>query len=240
MRVGLEALGHDRGTAAADDPTPAAAPAPIPSAAPRGPTGWLVDAMQRSRCHGRRDQADRARGSGHAPLRRDGAHLLVRPQRQSGADGRRSRWPNRATSSWRPREGFGGAGMAGDLVAGMARNRGVAAIVTDGMVRDREGIAGRGPAGILPGRYAEQLRAQRPGHGGLADRGGRRAGGYRRPIARRRGRRGGGAAGGSTRSAGGLQRSPRPSARSRPRSGAGLTEVAGDDGPAGLRPRALD
>src|SRR3954469_25021417 len=37
-------------------------------------------------------------------------------------------------------EGFSGAGMAGDLVAGMARNRGVAAIVTDGMVRDREGI----------------------------------------------------------------------------------------------------
>jgi 4-hydroxy-4-methyl-2-oxoglutarate aldolase len=41
-------------------------------------------------------------------------------------------------------EGFGGAGMAGDLVAGMARNRGVAAIVTDGMVRDREGVTAVG------------------------------------------------------------------------------------------------
>ena len=41
-------------------------------------------------------------------------------------------------------EGFSGAGMAGDLVAGMARNRGCAAIVTDGMVRDRDGIVAVG------------------------------------------------------------------------------------------------
>jgi 4-hydroxy-4-methyl-2-oxoglutarate aldolase len=41
-------------------------------------------------------------------------------------------------------EGFAQAGMAGDLVAGMARNRGVAAIVTDGMVRDRAGLVGVG------------------------------------------------------------------------------------------------
>jgi 4-hydroxy-4-methyl-2-oxoglutarate aldolase len=41
-------------------------------------------------------------------------------------------------------EGFAGAGMAGDLVVGMARNRGAAAIVTDGMVRDRDGIAAVG------------------------------------------------------------------------------------------------
>jgi 4-hydroxy-4-methyl-2-oxoglutarate aldolase len=34
--------------------------------------------------------------------------------------------------------------MAGDLVAGMARNKGVAAIVTDGMVRDRAGIVAVG------------------------------------------------------------------------------------------------
>src|SRR5262245_26224854 len=37
-------------------------------------------------------------------------------------------------------ESFTGAAMAGDLTLGMARNRGVAAIVTDGMVRDRDGI----------------------------------------------------------------------------------------------------
>ena len=41
-------------------------------------------------------------------------------------------------------EGFAGAGMAGDLVAGMARNRGAVAIVTDGMVRDRDGIVAVG------------------------------------------------------------------------------------------------
>ena len=41
-------------------------------------------------------------------------------------------------------EGFAGSGMAGDLVAGMARNRGAAAIVTDGMVRDRDGIVAVG------------------------------------------------------------------------------------------------
>jgi 4-hydroxy-4-methyl-2-oxoglutarate aldolase len=41
-------------------------------------------------------------------------------------------------------EGFTGAGMCGDLTAGMARNMGAVAIVTDGMVRDREGIVGVG------------------------------------------------------------------------------------------------
>jgi 4-hydroxy-4-methyl-2-oxoglutarate aldolase len=41
-------------------------------------------------------------------------------------------------------EGFTGAGMAGDLAVGMARNRGAAAIVTDGMVRDRDGIVAVG------------------------------------------------------------------------------------------------
>jgi len=37
-------------------------------------------------------------------------------------------------------ESFTGAAMAGDLTLGMARNHGVTAIVTDGMVRDRDGI----------------------------------------------------------------------------------------------------
>jgi 4-hydroxy-4-methyl-2-oxoglutarate aldolase len=41
-------------------------------------------------------------------------------------------------------EGFTAAGMMGDLVAGMARNKGVVAVVTDGMMRDREGIVGVG------------------------------------------------------------------------------------------------
>jgi 4-hydroxy-4-methyl-2-oxoglutarate aldolase len=51
-------------------------------------------------------------------------------------------------------EGFTSSGMMGDLVAGMARNKGVVAVVTDGMMRDREGIVGVGmPAycrGITP------------------------------------------------------------------------------------------
>jgi 4-hydroxy-4-methyl-2-oxoglutarate aldolase len=37
-------------------------------------------------------------------------------------------------------DGFTGTGVVGDLVAGMARNRGVAALVVDGMVRDVAGI----------------------------------------------------------------------------------------------------
>ena len=41
-------------------------------------------------------------------------------------------------------EGFTGAGMAGDITLGMARNKGVAAVITDGMVRDRDGVVGLG------------------------------------------------------------------------------------------------
>lgn len=41
-------------------------------------------------------------------------------------------------------EGFTGSGMAGDLVIGMARNKGCAALVSDGMVRDLAGIIGVG------------------------------------------------------------------------------------------------
>jgi 4-hydroxy-4-methyl-2-oxoglutarate aldolase len=41
-------------------------------------------------------------------------------------------------------EGFGHSGMCGDLVAGMARNKGVVALVTDGMVRDRDGLVAAG------------------------------------------------------------------------------------------------
>ena len=37
-------------------------------------------------------------------------------------------------------EGFRGAAVIGDVVAGMARNRGIAAIVVNGMVRDASGL----------------------------------------------------------------------------------------------------
>jgi 4-hydroxy-4-methyl-2-oxoglutarate aldolase len=41
-------------------------------------------------------------------------------------------------------EGFPHSGMAGDLVTGMAKNKGVVALVTDGMVRDRDGLVAVG------------------------------------------------------------------------------------------------
>lgn len=41
-------------------------------------------------------------------------------------------------------EGYEGAGVTGDLLIGMARNRGVAAFVTDGVVRDLSGLLGVG------------------------------------------------------------------------------------------------
>jgi 4-hydroxy-4-methyl-2-oxoglutarate aldolase len=50
--------------------------------------------------------------------------------------------------------GYAGAAVTGDLMLGMARNRGVAGFVTDGMVRDIVGILGGGLpvycAGVTP------------------------------------------------------------------------------------------
>lgn len=51
-------------------------------------------------------------------------------------------------------DGFTGTAVTGDLVMGMARNRGIAGLVTDGMVRDVAGILGVGLpvycAGVMP------------------------------------------------------------------------------------------
>ena len=51
-------------------------------------------------------------------------------------------------------DGFPGTAVTGDLVMGMARNRGIAGLVTDGMVRDVAGILAAGVpvfcAGITP------------------------------------------------------------------------------------------
>jgi 4-hydroxy-4-methyl-2-oxoglutarate aldolase len=51
-------------------------------------------------------------------------------------------------------DGFTGTAVTGDLVMGMARNRGVSGLVTDGMVRDVAGILGVGLpvfcAGVTP------------------------------------------------------------------------------------------
>lgn len=64
-------------------------------------------------------------------------------------------------------DGFTGTAVTGDLVMGMARNRGLAGLVTDGMARDTAGIAAVGLpvfcAGITPNSAARNG----PGHVGL-------------------------------------------------------------------------
>jgi 4-hydroxy-4-methyl-2-oxoglutarate aldolase len=51
-------------------------------------------------------------------------------------------------------DGYTGTAVVGDIVAGMMKNKGVAAFVTDGLARDRAGIAAAGmplfAAGIMP------------------------------------------------------------------------------------------
>jgi len=65
-------------------------------------------------------------------------------------------------------EGFAGAAMAGDLTSGMARNRGVAALVTDGMVRDRDGIIAVGLPVFCRGVTPNSCVRSGPGTVGLA------------------------------------------------------------------------
>lgn len=51
-------------------------------------------------------------------------------------------------------DGYTGTAVVGDIVAGMMKNKGIAAFVTDGLARDRAGIAAAGmplfAAGIMP------------------------------------------------------------------------------------------
>lgn len=51
-------------------------------------------------------------------------------------------------------DGYTGTAVVGDIVAGMMRNKGIAAFVTDGLARDRAGIVATGlplfAAGIVP------------------------------------------------------------------------------------------
>lgn len=51
-------------------------------------------------------------------------------------------------------DGFSGAAVAGDLLLGMARNRGLAGLVTDGLIRDLAGVLALGlpvfAAGVTP------------------------------------------------------------------------------------------
>ena len=64
-------------------------------------------------------------------------------------------------------DAFAATAVTGDLVMGMARNRGIAGLVTDGMARDVAGILGVGLpvfcAGVTPNSPARNG----PGHAGL-------------------------------------------------------------------------
>lgn len=64
-------------------------------------------------------------------------------------------------------EGFAASGMCGDLVLGMARNKGVAALVTDGMVRDYDGIMGVGLPVFARGLTPNSCVRSGPGSVGL-------------------------------------------------------------------------
>jgi 4-hydroxy-4-methyl-2-oxoglutarate aldolase len=60
-------------------------------------------------------------------------------------------------------EGFEGLAICGDRVAGMARNRGVVAIVLDGMARDAAGIRGAGLPLFCRGITPNSCNASGPG-----------------------------------------------------------------------------
>jgi hypothetical protein len=96
-------------------------------------------------------------------------------------------------------DAYAGTAVIGDLVAGMMRNKGVAAFVTDGLARDRAGIVATGlplfAAGVIPASPARHRR--RPARPARGHRGGRR---------RRRGDR-------AARAGRGGARTPRPRAR---------------------------
>ncbi|MGD9508855.1 MAG: RraA family protein [Geminicoccaceae bacterium] len=121
------------------EPLPAEALAPFRDV----PTGWLVDAMEG---RGAMDCAIKPMAPEMAGMRRFFGPALTcwcGPNDNLALLG--------AIAEVKPGEvivvaceGFTGAGMCGDLTAGMARNMGAVAIVTDGMVRDREGIVSVG------------------------------------------------------------------------------------------------
>lgn len=64
-------------------------------------------------------------------------------------------------------DGFSGTAVVGDNVTAMARNKGVAAIVTDGMARDREGIIAAGLPVFARGITPNSCVRSGPGRVGL-------------------------------------------------------------------------
>ena len=90
--------------------------------------------------------------------------------------------------------GYQDAAVIGDHVAAIAKSLGIVAVVTDGLVRDIEGLEAGGPAGVLPRAHPQQPVQERPLRGRHADQPRRRRGRCRRHADRRSGRRRGGAA----------------------------------------------
>lgn len=64
-------------------------------------------------------------------------------------------------------DAFEGTALIGDLMLGMAKNRGVIAVVTDGLVRDLEGIAGVGIPVFCRGISPNSPARNGPGTAGL-------------------------------------------------------------------------
>ncbi|MGE0800122.1 MAG: RraA family protein [Lautropia sp.] len=64
-------------------------------------------------------------------------------------------------------DGFEGAGVIGDRFAGMARNKGIAGIVVDGLVRDRAGIRDAAVPCYARGVTATSAYSSGPGEVGL-------------------------------------------------------------------------
>lgn len=64
-------------------------------------------------------------------------------------------------------DGFDGVGVVGDRFAGMARNKGLAGIVVDGLVRDRPGIRSAGVPCYARGTKASSAFSLGPGEVGL-------------------------------------------------------------------------
>lgn len=64
-------------------------------------------------------------------------------------------------------DGFDGVGVVGDRFAGMARNKGLAGVVVDGLVRDRPGIRAAGVPHYARGTHASSALSLGPGEVGL-------------------------------------------------------------------------
>jgi 4-hydroxy-4-methyl-2-oxoglutarate aldolase len=64
-------------------------------------------------------------------------------------------------------DGFDGVGVVGDRYAGMARNKGLAGVVVDGLVRDRPGIRAAGVPCYARGTNASSALSLGPGEVGL-------------------------------------------------------------------------